>query len=54
MKKKYLNDVENEVLKVIKKSKKSLTKDDIIEKTKSRISRDYDEDIIFTDRKSVV
>ena len=49
MKKKYLNDVENEVLKVIKKSKKSLTKDDIIEKTKSRISRDYDEDIIFTD-----
>ncbi len=49
MKSKYLVDIENEILKVVRKSKKTLTKEEIIEKTRNRISNKYDEEVVFSD-----
>ncbi len=48
MKSKYLVDIEDEILKVIKKSKKSLTKDEIVEKTRLRLSKKYMEEVTFS------
>ena len=49
MKSKYLVDIESEILKVIKKSKKALTKDEILEKTRMRVSNKYSEEVVFSD-----
>ena len=43
----YLQNIDETVLKVIKKSKKSLSKDEIVEKVRIRLSKDHDTNIIF-------
>ena len=53
MKSKYLVDVENEILKVVRRSKKAITKDEIIEKTRNRISKKYAEEVVFS-RESLI
>ncbi len=48
MKSKYLVDIEDEILRAVKKSKRALTKEEIIEKTRNRISKKYLEEVTFS------
>lgn len=54
MKNKYLVDIEEDILKVVKKSKRALTKDEIIEKTRNRVSKKYDEEVSFSKESLIV
>ena len=47
MKNIYANNIEDTLLKVIKKSKRALSKDEIVEKIRVRLSKDNDTNIIF-------